>query len=389
MDRRSFLRNSGISTLPALTGFGVSAFQPAAAPPDTALKTVNFVQDGMGFTPTEYIQQLAEIDKARAIERDYYAERGVVDELLQKFAAITGKEAAIYMPSGTMANQLPIHVLCGGSTKVYVQETSHVFRDEADAAQSVYGKRLLPLARGKHYFTAAELEAEDTYLTNGEYFAAPAGAISIENPVRRCLGQVVPLNELKAIAAWSKKKGYKMHLDGARLHLACAWSGVSVKEYADCFDTVYMCLYKYLGANSGAVLCGDKAVIDQMPHLIKIHGGGMWQNWHNAAVALHTLEGIDERLLRAREKAADLFAQLNRLPGVEILPIPEGSNVFRFRLAEQYDRKQFALTLREKYAIRIAASPEEDGYARIHVNESILLREEKELIGAFKASLGL
>lgn len=388
MDRRSFLKNSGISTLPVITGLGAAAFQPAAAP-EAALKTINFVQDGIGFTPTEYIQQLAEIDKVHAIERDYYAEKGVVDALLKKFAAITGKEAAIYMPSGTMANQLAIHVLCGGSTKVYVQETSHVFRDEGDAAQSVYGKRLLPLARGKHYFTAAELEAENTYLANGEYFAAPAGAISIENPVRRCLGQVVPLSELKAIAAWSKKKGYKMHLDGARLHLACAYSGVSVKEYADCFDTVYMCLYKYLGANSGAVLCGSKAVIDQMPHLVKIHGGGMWQNWHNAAVALHFLEGIDERLLRTRERAASVFAKLNLLPGVEILPIPEGSNVFRFRLAAQYNPQTFSGTLREKYAIRIAASPEEDGYARIHVNESILLREENAILSAFKAALGV
>lgn len=374
-----------MGSLPVITGILNSGFQPAAA--QQPLAAINFMQDGVGLTPTEYIKRLASIDQAHAIERDFYAEGGAVEELLKKCASITGKEAAIYMPSGTMANQLAIHVLCGNNSKVIVQDASHVFRDEADAAQSVYGKRLVALAKDKHYFTAAELESTIKYLAEGEYFAAPVGAISIENPVRRCNGQVVPLEEIKAIAAWSKTKGYKLHLDGARLHLACAYSGVTVKEYAACFDTVYLCLYKYLGASSGAVLCGDKVVIDQMTHLVKIHGGAMLNNWHNAAMALSFLEGIDERLQNAKQKAASLFARLNGLPGVEIEAITQGSNVFRFRLADRYDKEQFEVTMHDRYAIRLSALPRSDGFGRMHVNESILLRDENAIFDAFKESL--
>src|SRR6201999_633420 len=151
-------------------------------------------------------------------------------------------------------------------------------------------------------FTLEELQQEIAYGEKEEYFKTGIGAISIEIPVRRCNAQVVPIAGLRKISAWCKEKGYKTHLDGARLHLASAWSGVSVREYSSLFDTVYMCLYKYLGASSGAVLCGSKQDIAPMEHLVKVHGGAMYQNWANASMALYHLEGIEERLAATREK---------------------------------------------------------------------------------------
>jgi threonine aldolase len=390
MNRRKFLRNSGLGSLPLVTGglAGLAFRQedPGTGAPDVL--SINFIQDGLMFTPAEYIGKLEEINKVRPMKPDFYGSRGTVDDLLKKFTDLTGKEAAFYMPSGTLANQLAIQVLSGDNSKVFVQETSHVFRDEADAAQSLYNKRLVPLARGKHSFTLEDLQHEISYNAKEEYFKTGIGAISIEIPVRRCDAQVFPIGEIKRISAWCREKGYKLHLDGARLHIAAAWSDVSVHEYASYFDTVYMCLYKYLGASSGAILCGPKNIIDPMEHLVKVHGGAMYQNWANASMALHQLEGIEERFRATREKAERLFRTLNQVSGIQITPVPEGSNVFYLRLDKGYDLKIFAKVLAEQQAVRIGR-PEDDGATRLRVNESLLLREEDSISSAFRAALPL
>ncbi|HEY4063434.1 MAG TPA: aminotransferase class I/II-fold pyridoxal phosphate-dependent enzyme [Puia sp.] len=391
MDRRNFLKNTGLGSLPLVTG-GLAglAFRPAEEIADGPVEeaTVHFTRDGIGYTPAEYISKLQEINTAHPVKPDFYGTRGTVEELLKKFADMTGKEVAFYMPSGTLANQLAIQVLSAENTKVFVQETSHVFRDEGDAAQSLFNKRLVPLARGKHFFTLEELQQEIAYDAKEEYFKTGVGAISIEIPLRRNDNAVFPIEEIKKISAWCREKGYKLHLDGARLHLAASWSGVSVHEYASYFDTVYMCLYKYLGATSGAILCGSKAVMDPMEHLVKVHGGSMYQNWTNAAIALHNLEGIEERLQTTREKAERLFKTLNQITGIHIEAPPQNSNVFYLRLAKGYDGTKFAGVLREQYAVRIP-SPEADGISRIRVNESLLLREVDSIVAAFRAALPL
>lgn len=388
------MKHSGLGSLPLMTGGLAGLSFTAAERGDTGEHAadgevaVSFARDGIGYTPAEYISKLDEINKAHPVRPDFYGTRGTVEELLRKFMEITGKEAAIFMPSGTLANQLAIQVLSGENTKVFVQETSHVYRDEADAAQSLFGKRLWPLAKGKHVFTLEELQTEMTYIAKEEYFKTGIGAISIEIPVRRCDAQVFPLDEIKRIAAWCKEKGYKLHLDGARLHLASAWSGVSVQEYSSYFDTVYLCLYKYLGATSGAVLCGSKSVIDPMEHLVKVHGGAMYQNWTNASIALHNLQGLEERLQQTRERAERLFASLNKMPGIRVTPVPQGCNIFYLRLEKGYNLTTFARSLAEKHAIRIP-TPEDDGASRLHVNESLLLRDEASIADAFRATLPL
>ena len=104
------------------------------------------------FEPSEYLVELQKANADAAIVKDRYGVGGAVEQLEKKFVEITGKEKAIFMPSGTMANQLAIAVLSGENAKVVVQDTSHVYRDEADAAQTVFGKRLVPLAEGEGIF---------------------------------------------------------------------------------------------------------------------------------------------------------------------------------------------------------------------------------------------
>ena len=240
------------------------------------------------------------------------------------------------MPSGTMANQLAIDVLCGNNTKVFVQDTSHVYRDEADAAQSVFQNRLMPLAKNETYFTADQLRHAIESLPGEEVFQSGIGAVSIENPVRRKDGRMVPLDEIKKISSYCRTNNIKLHLDGARIFMASGWSGISIKEYASYFDTIYISLYKYLGASAGAILCGEKAVIDKMPHLMKIHGGSMYGNWTNAAMALQRLEGFEERLQNSIKRANEIFAELNKESKIKITPLDGGTNIYNFIINERY-----------------------------------------------------
>lgn len=385
VNRRAFLRSSGLSALPLLAPALPAFAGVAAAPLPPSAKPINFVSDGDFPDVPAYLQKLQEINTAQPIQTDIYGNGGVVQALERKFAAITGKERAIFMPTGTMANQLAISVLSGENTKVFVQETSHVYRDEADAAQSVHNKRLIPVAKGQGGFTAEELQQAVDYHDQGEVFKSGIGVVSVENPVRRADGQHIPSEELKKISAYCRKQGYKLHLDGARIYFASAWSGTSIAEYSALFDTVYISLYKYLGAGAGAILCGDKAVIDKMTHLVKIHGGTMFTNWANAAMALHSLEDIDVRMRDARKRGDELIAMLNQLPQMKITPIPSGTNIYTIQFAKGVNVQQAGTALAKEHNIRIGR-PNESGLGRFTINHTILYQELGKTFAAFKSA---
>lgn len=385
LKRRNFLKLSGLTVLPTiLPGIATKAFAKESVKTQPAVnQTVSFNDDGVFYQPAEYINKLQEINAAQPIKMDFYGGGGAVAQLCEQFADLTGKPASIYMPSGTMANQLAISVLSGENTKIFVQETSHIYRDEGDSAQSVFSKRLIPVAQGEAHFTLEQLQEAVNYHNQGEVFKSGIGTVAIENPVRRCDGKFVPLDEIKRISAWCREKGYKLHMDGARVFLAMAATGVSLKEYSSYFDTVYISLYKYLGAAGGAVLCGDKETISHMEHLIKIHGGTTFSSWGNAAMALHTLNGLEDRLKKSADKAKELFAGLNKLPGVKITAITNGSNIFNMELTG-VNTQLFNKTLADKYQIMLRA---QKGTSQLRVNETLLRQDNQKIISAFADAL--
>lgn len=383
-NRRNFLRTSGLGLIPAVIPYASTMASGKTngktAPPGTPM--IKLFGDGEMFEPGEYLDELQKIHTATNITRDRYGSGGVVEALEKKFVEITAKEKAIFMPSGTMANQLAIAVLSGEHTKVFVQDTSHVYRDEADAAQSVFNKRLMPLGKDQAYFTAQQLQNAVENLDNEEVFKSGVGAISIENPVRRADGKFVPLDELQKISNYCHSNNIKMHLDGARLFMASAWTGVTIKEYASYFDTVYISLYKYLGASAGAILCGPAVVIDKMAHLVKIHGGSMYGNWTNAAMALYKLDGFETRLQNAIKSATEIFAALNKLPGIQIKAWPGGTNIYNMELAASIDGKKMQATLNKEFNIRMPR-PDDKNHTQLMVNETLLYQPANYIINAF------
>ena len=386
--RRDFLKFLGLSSLPLLWPLPGRAGGLAGNPgtDEESERTVSFVGDSLMLSPAAYVRTLQKINETKPVEPDFYGEGGVTRQLEEAFAKLTGKEKAVFMPTGTMANQLALKMLNGDNTKVMVPENSHLYRDEADAAQSVHRQRLVPVGTGKPYFGLADLKETIAYYDEGEVFRSGLGTVAVENPVRRADGTAVPLRDIQEIFAYCREKGYKLHLDGARLPIASAFTGVSVAEYASYFDTVYISLYKYLNAAGGAVLCGNADLIDRMAHQVKIHGGTVFQTWGSAAMALHYLPGMEERWKNVARAAARLTAALNKIPGVRVTAVPTGTNIYDMTLAPEIHLKKLADILYGEYDMWLGR-PDGQGIVKFTVNESLLRREPQEMADAWKKAV--
>lgn len=377
--RREFIKQFGVA-LPMMIG---SASLVDRFFDDSVHRTgkVELLSDSPFLTPNEYLKQLTAIP---SISRDIYGNGGAVRELEEQFKILTGKEAAIFLPTGTMANQLAIYLLSGDNTKVLVQEDSHVFRDEADAAQSVYGKRLVPIQSGVAGITADDISRKLSELYAGEVFRSGVGAISIESPVRRRDGQLVTYSELVRISEYCKENGFKLHLDGARIQWSEAYEKKTIKDYSELADTIYISLYKCIGSLGGAMLCGPKGLIDKVPHLIKIHGGTIFQNWMYAAIALDNLKTLKEELSLTAQRGSQLVADLVKTGKFKEEQRVNGTNIYRIRPTGNSERLHQNLAKKESIFIRQPAS---DGTLALNMNKTLLNRTNEELLNSFLNSL--
>ena len=307
---------------------GQSANSRGADPDDRAIRLSG---DGLGLTPQQYSRLLARLADERRIGVDAYSIGGVVEELESAFARLLGKERAVFMPTGTLANSIAVRSLAGGPSRVIVQQESHLYQDEGDCAQTLSNLTLIPLAAGRATFTADDVQHVIGQTRTGRV-AARVSAISIETPVRRRQGERFDPTELQKIVALARRDGIRLHLDGARLFLQTAFTGEDIAEIARPFDTVYISLYKYFNAASGAILAGPRSLLDEMYHVRRMFGGGLPQVWPFASVALHYLAGFGERYSRAVRASQDLMAGLRKHGGFTIEPVPMGTNLFRLKV---------------------------------------------------------
>jgi threonine aldolase len=262
---------------------------------------------------------------------DSYSLGGIVEELEGEFAKLVGKERAIFMPTGTLANHMAVRALAGGPSRVIVQEDSHFYLDEGDCAQTLSNLTLMPLAPGRATFTADEVQrVVDT--TKGARVVRPISVIAIETPVRRKQGEQFDAAEMKKVVALAGREGIRLHLDGARLFLQAAYTGENIVETAKMFDTVYVSLYKYFNAASGAILAGPRRLLDGMYHDRRMFGGGLNTVWPFALVALHYLRGFGDRYRTAVQTSEAVIRGLAGHDAFAVERIPSGTNLFRLRV---------------------------------------------------------
>jgi threonine aldolase len=381
LPRRNFLKLSAATAL--APGLGLPGFAFTGKPADDKKILADFTGDGLNLSPLAYTQVLSKLTEKDTLKDDYYSLNGCVEELETAMARLLGKEAAVFMPTGTLANHLAIRTLAGDNKRVIVQQESHVYNDTGDAAQVLSNLNLIPLGAGKSGFTLQE--ADDVVKrTAGGRVAAKVGVISIESPVRRKLGEVFAYEEMKQVAAYAKANDIKMHLDGARIFLATPYTGVSVTDYASLFDTVYVSLYKYFNAASGAVLAGPKNIIAPMYHTRRMFGCGLHQAWPFAAVASYYMNGFSDRFAKAVVISEELILKLKNNLHFEINRFPSGTNLFKLTIKD-LPAKTFAENLQKNAVIARAGTSANE--LTLSVNETLLRTTAAELEKIFIKSL--
>ena len=340
-DRRRFLAlgslGAGAVIGPAVLG---SAARTAAGAPSRPAGTgvepeagpVRMTGDGLGLTPAEAAARWTALADDGRIERDSYSNGGAVAALETHFAEALGKERAVFMPTGTLADHLAVRALAGGTGRAIVQAESHLFNDCGDCVQTLSGITLMPLAPGRAGFRLDEVE-EVVARTAGGRVARPVSVISVETPVRRRYGETFDQTELDRITAFAKREGIRLHLDGARIFLQSAATGRAVADYARPFDTVYVSLYKYFNAVSGAILAGPRALLDEMYHVRRMFGAGLPGAWPFAALARHYAPGFSGRFRRALAVSEAFIERIGRQEAFTVSRIPAGTNLFRLRVA--------------------------------------------------------
>ncbi|MFQ5569724.1 MAG: threonine aldolase family protein [Rhodothermales bacterium] len=262
---------------------------------------------------------------------DVFGEDPTVNRLQETVADLLDKEAALFVTSGMMGNQLGLKVHTQPGDEVIVERASHIFNYESGAPGLLSGVQLHVLDGERGVLTADQVQRA---IRPGYYWEAPSRLVCLENTVNRAGGVVYPLEHMLEIAAVAREHDMGLHLDGARLWNATVASGISEKDYAAPFDTVSVCLSKGLGAPIGSVLAGSKTDIKTAHRFRKLLGGGMRQVGILAAAGLYALDHHRPRLAEDHEKARILAAGIAGIAGFEIDPASVETNIVMFDLVE-------------------------------------------------------
>ncbi len=260
---------------------------------------------------------------------DVYGEDPTVNRLQEIVAVRLGKEAALFVPSGTMANQIALRSLTRPGDAAIAARDSHIYLYESGAAAALGGVQVTLIgehgAFGPDELRAAIHPADDHY--------ARTSAVCIENTHNRSGGRVFPFETLRKVTELARSRGLALHLDGARLWNAEVASGIDAARWAAPFDTVSVCLSKGLGAPVGSLVAGSRELMTRAHRFRKMQGGGMRQAGVLAAAGLFALEHNTKRLAEDHANAQRLATGLAALPGVTV-PAPPETNIVIFHRAD-------------------------------------------------------
>ena len=274
-------------------------------------------------TPTETLAELATLGPDELVA-DIYGNGGVVTLLEDEVRALLGKPAAVFMPSGTMIQQiaLRIHADRRNSRVVAFHPTCHLELHEDKAYQRMHGLIGRTIGDGRSLITLADLQQ----------IHEPLAALLIELPQREIGGQLPAWEDLVAQVGWARDRGAAVHLDGARLWECGEFYGRPLSEIAALFDTVYVSFYKGLGGTSGGMLLGDEDVIAEAREWRHRHGGTLFNLWPYAATALAGLRLRLPRMEITLAHARAIAIALSGIEGVEVVPDPPQTPMMHLHL---------------------------------------------------------
>ncbi len=286
---------------------------------------------------------------------DVYGEDPTVNLLEKRAAAIFGREAGLFVPTGTMGNQIAIRVHTQPGQEVVCEARAHILDWEMATAAAFSGCILRTVTTKRGTLTWQEIEP---YIYGRSTFRAPTGLIEIENTANMAGGRITPLAAMEEIWAGARERKLPVHLDGARIFNAATALGVDVKTLTRGFDTVMFCLSKGLCAPVGSMLVGSQEVIDRARIVRKALGGGMRQAGILAAAGLIALEQMPARLHEDHANARLLAEALATLEGVSIDPKTVETNIVIFRLTGNVTPAQLVAGLKKRGVLGSAVGPD-------------------------------
>jgi len=259
---------------------------------------------------------------------DVYGEDPTVTELQNYVAELLDKEAALYVPSGTMANQICLNVLTNPGDEVICDRDAHIFQYESGSPAALSGLQLSLVDGVRGIFTPEQVEP--LIRPTSAYYMARSRVIEIENTHNRAGGTINPIENIKRVSELARKYNLYMHLDGARIWNASIETNISPAEYASNFDSVSVCLSKGLGAPIGSVLLGTKDFVKEAFRVRKAWGGGMRQVGVIAAAGLFAVKNNISRLKEDHHKAKTLVSGLANISRISIHPENVETNILMF-----------------------------------------------------------
>jgi threonine aldolase len=258
---------------------------------------------------------------------DVYGEDPTVNALQEKVAGILGKEAALFVPSGTMANQLAIKSHTQPGDEVITEATSHPYNFEGGSAAALSGVQFFCIPGDRGILQASKIESA---IRPQDHHYAVTRLICIENTHNRGGGAIYPIALMREIYRLARERNLSVHLDGARLWNASVATGIKPHEYAQYADSVSVCLSKGLGAPMGSVVAGTKTFVDRVHRFRKMFGGGMRQAGIVAAAGIYALDHHLERLKEDHENARHLALGLKSIQGLSFNPDHVETNMIIF-----------------------------------------------------------
>lgn len=329
-------------------------------------------------TVTRPIEEMRKVMASAEVGDDVYGEDSSINYLEKMSAELFGKEAAVFIPTGTMGNQLAVLTHCERRDEILCEESSHVFYLECGGAAVMAGVQIRTMSAKRGIVTP---EVLDRYWRGGDIHYTPTRLVWVENTHNRAGGIVYPLETLKAVQKWAKEKSLNTHMDGARIFNASIASEVPVAEIASTVDSVMFCISKGLGAPVGSLLVGTRDFIASARNWRKMLGGGMRQAGILATAGIYALNHRVARLSEdhyfAKELANKLFALGYELP----TGMPE-TNILMINAPTKYkDDKEFTEKLKEN---GVLVSPFGKKVVRLTTHQDLSISQLPDIVEVFK-----
>jgi threonine aldolase len=297
------------------------------------------------------------LDAIRSAEvgDDVFGEDPTVNRLQKRVAELLGKEAALFVPSGTQSNQLCVKVHTQPGDEVLGDSLCHIFNNEAGGPAILSGVTCTAINGKDGILDVSQLEDQikppDDHLVHTRL-------VTLENTHNHGGGRVYPLDKIQAISRWAQKNGLAMHMDGARLWNAIVRTGIPAADWAQPFDSVSVCFSKGLGAPIGSALAGSAAFVAQARKWRKIMGGGMRQAGIAAAAALYAVDHHIERLAEDHLNAQILARAIAEVPCLTLVPRHVETNLVWFEVDPEFGTsKHVAATLARQGVLVLTFGP--------------------------------